>query len=61
VPKLVAKAPSFKETLVSSGVTNLFYDQHKVTDATGVIPLRYQSGYLDPPERELNIELFKQY
>jgi hypothetical protein len=35
MPKLVAKALSFKETLVSPGVTNLFYGQHKVTDATG--------------------------
>ena len=40
---------------------NLFDTQKDVTDATGVTPLRYQPGYLDPLGRTIAVSFRKQF
>ena len=60
-PALVAKAPFLKGSRILFGITNLFDGQQKVTDATGTVPLRYRSAYLDPAGRVFSLELRKQF
>jgi hypothetical protein len=61
MPKLIARAPFFKGTRIALGVNNLFDGVQKVTDASGMTPLRYQRGYLNPEGRVFSIELRKQF
>jgi outer membrane receptor protein involved in Fe transport len=44
---------------VSIGIDNIFNTRREVTDATGVTPLRYQQGYLDPLGRTISISFRK--
>lgn len=61
MPKLVEKAPILKNTRISLAVDNVFDAQQRVTDENGVVPLRYQPGYLNPAGRVFKIELRKQF
>lgn len=58
----VTKAvPFLKGSRVSLRIDNLFDAQQRVTDSNGVVPLRYQPGYLDPRGRVFEIEFRKQF
>jgi outer membrane receptor protein involved in Fe transport len=58
----VTKAvPFLKGSRLSFKVDNLFDAQQRVTDANGLVPLRYQPGYLDPRGRVFEIEFRKQF
>ncbi|MFC4294866.1 TonB-dependent receptor [Novosphingobium tardum] len=58
---LVKSVPFFENTRVSLRVNNLFDAQQRVTDANGLVPLRYQPGFLDPQGRVVRIELRKMF
>jgi hypothetical protein len=53
-------APGFwKGTRLGLRVNNVFDAQQRVTDSSGVVPLRYQPGLIDPTGRYFEIELRK--
>lgn len=56
---LVEKMPILKGTRLALRVDNLFNDIQDVRDANGLVPLRYQPGYLDPVGRSFEISLRK--
>ena len=58
----VTKAvPFLKGSRLSFRVENLFDAQQRVRDETGVVPLRYQPGYLDPRGRVFEVDFRKQF
>lgn len=58
---LVEAVPFLKGSRVSLSVDNLFNAQQRVTDASGVVPLGYQPGYLDPAGQVFELEFRKQF
>ena len=55
-----ADGPGFwKGTRLGLGIENLFDARQRVTDANGVVPLRYQPGLVDPVGRFVEIEFRK--
>lgn len=56
---LIEAVPLLKGTRLAFRVDNLFNDIQDVRDATGLIPLRYQPGYVDPVGRSFEISLRK--
>ena len=56
---LVEKMPILKGTRLAFRVDNLFDDIQDVRDANGLVPLRYQPGYVDPVGRTFEISLRK--
>ena len=42
-------------------IDNLFDAQRKVTDASGVVPLTYAPGYIDPLGRYIELEWRKTF
>lgn len=60
-PKLVEAVPFLKGSRLSFSVDNVFDAQQRVTDDSGLVPLRYQPGYLDPRGRVFEIEFRKQF
>lgn len=56
---LVESAPILKGMRLALRVDNVFNDIQDVRDATGVVPLRYQPGYVDPVGRYVEISLRK--
>jgi outer membrane receptor protein involved in Fe transport len=61
MPKLVIAHPFLRGTRLTFSIENLFDSRRDVTDATGVTPLRYQPGYLDPLGRTVSISFRKQF
>ena len=61
MPSLVKSAPLFEHSRLSLRVDNLFDAQQRVTDANGVVPLSFQSGFLDPKRRFFEVEFRKQF
>jgi hypothetical protein len=59
MPSLVKKMPFLRGSRVQISVDNLFNQRREVTDATGMTPLRYQPGYLDPQGRTISISFRK--
>ncbi|MEC3909931.1 TonB-dependent receptor [Sphingobium sp. CR2-8] len=59
VQGLERKVPFLRGARVSIGVDNIFNQRREVTDATGMVPLRYQPGYLDPLGRTISISFRK--
>ena len=59
MPSLVKKHPFLRGARVSIGIDNIFNARREVTDASGVTPLRYQPGYLDPLGRTISISFRK--
>ncbi|QDM40580.1 hypothetical protein [Altererythrobacter sp. TH136] len=54
--------PGFwKGTRLSLRVRNLFDAQQRVTDADGIVPLRYQPALIDPTGRTVGIEFRKMF
>ena len=60
-PKWIEAAPFLKGSRLSLSVNNLFDAQRRVTDAGGIIPLRYQPGYIDPLGRYVELEFRKSF
>jgi hypothetical protein len=56
---LIEQVPLLKNTRVSFGVNNVFDTRQRVTDGSGVVPLRYQPYLVDPIGRSFEIELRK--
>ncbi len=52
-------SPLFKDMRIVLRVDNIFDAQQRVTDQTGVVPLRYQPALIDPVGRYFEIELRK--
>ncbi len=59
MPGLVKQHPFLRGARVSIGIDNLFNQRRDVTDANGITPVRYQSGYLDPLGRVVTISFRK--
>ena len=59
MPALLKQIPFLRGARVSVGIDNLFNQRRTVTDATGLTPLRYQPGYLDPEGRTISISFRK--
>ncbi|KKW92142.1 TonB-dependent receptor [Sphingobium chungbukense] len=59
MPSLVKRHPFLRGARVSIGIDNLFNQRRSVTDATGMTPVRYQPGYLDPLGRAVTISFRK--
>lgn len=59
MPLILRSAPWLRGTRVTLGVNNLFDSRQRVTDGTGVTPLAYQPGYLDPLGRTIRISIRK--
>lgn len=57
--KLVEKVPFLKGSRLSFRVSNLLNDIRTVRDGSGVTPLRYQPGYIDPLGRTFEISFRK--
>lgn len=58
---LVRDVPFLKNSRIRLSLDNLFGDIREVRDDSGVIPLRYQAGYLDPVGRSVEISFRKQF
>jgi iron complex outermembrane recepter protein len=50
-----------KDTRLSLNLANIFNERQSVMDPAGMVPLRYQPGYLDPLGRTVEIELRKTF
>ena len=61
IPGLADRSPFLKNARLSLAVDNLFDCHQRVTDANGVVPLRYQPGYVDPAGRVFKLEFRKQF
>ena len=59
--KLVHSFPFFRNARMRLAVDNLFGSIRDVRDANGLVPLRYQAGYVDPAGRTVSLELRKQF
>ncbi len=56
---LVEAVPLLKGTRLSFRFDNIFNDIQDVRDGSGLVPLRYQPGYVDPVGRSFEISLRK--
>jgi iron complex outermembrane recepter protein len=59
LPWAIKSAPWLRGTRISLGVNNLFDARQRVTDNTGVTPISYLPGYLDPFGRTVRISIRK--
>ncbi len=59
--KLVAAYPWLKGSRIRIGIDNLTNSVQEVRDTTGMIPLRYQRGFIDPVGRAFEISFRKQF
>ncbi len=58
---LTKNVPFLKGTRISFRVENVFNDIIDVRDQNGLVPLSYQSGYLDPKGRYFELSLRKRF
>lgn len=57
----ISDNPLFRNMRVRLAVDNIFNDRQTVRDDSGVIPLRYQQGYLDPQGRYIELSIQKRF
>ncbi|MEQ1509384.1 MAG: ABC transporter ATP-binding protein [Sphingopyxis sp.] len=57
----IAAHPLFRNTRIRVAIDNLFGDTQEVRDAGGLVPLSYQSGYLNPQGRTIEVSFRKQF
>jgi iron complex outermembrane recepter protein len=58
---LLRAVPALRNVRVRLLAANLFNDRQEVRDANGVIPLRYQQGFLEPTGRYLELAISKRF
>ncbi len=58
---LVRRTPFFRNARVRLAVDNLFNDRQTVRDTNGIVPLRYQQGFLDPAGRFIELSFQKRF
>lgn len=58
---LTEKVPFLKGSRLSFKIDNIFNDIQEVRDNSGMIPLRYQSGLMDPVGRYVELSFRKQF
>lgn len=58
---LTEKVPFLKNSRIALKVENIFNDIQTVRDGSGLIPLSYQQGYLDPVGRYVEIDFRKRF
>lgn len=58
---LLRAVPALRNVRVRLLAANLFNDRQTVRDANGVIPLRYQQGFLEPTGRYLELAISKRF
>ncbi|MEL7041556.1 MAG: hypothetical protein AAGL90_08535 [Pseudomonadota bacterium] len=56
---LLLKYPFLDSTRVALSVDNVFNEKQRVTDATGLVPIPYQSDLLDPQGRVVTLQFRK--
>lgn len=61
MPKLTGSLPFLKNSRVRLSVDNLFDAQRRITDGSGVVPLNYQPGYIDPLGRYIELQWRKAF
>jgi hypothetical protein len=61
IPTLVKNHRWLRGVRVSLLVDNLFNARQRVTDGTGVTPVSYQPGFLDPEGRTIRLSIRKQF
>lgn len=59
--RFIERHPFFRNTRLRIAVDNVFDDRQSVRDAGGVVPLRYQPGFIDPLGRSFEIDFRKQF
>ena len=59
LPSVIKNAPWLRGARVTLGVSNIFNTRQRVTDATGLTPVNYLPGYLDPLGRTIRISIRK--
>lgn len=57
----LSDSPVFRNTRLRLAVDNIFNDRQTVRDDSGLIPLRYQQGYLDPQGRYIELSIQKRF
>ncbi len=60
-PATLKKMPWLTGIRLRVSVDNLFDAQRRVTDANGLVPLRYQPGYTDPRGRVVEFDIRKRF
>lgn len=58
---LTRALPFLRNSRIRLGIDNIFNDIRTVRDESGVVPLRYQPGYVDPLGRTFEISFRKQF
>ena len=58
---LTEKVPFLKNSRIALKMDNIFNDIQTVRDDSGLIPLSYQSGYMDPVGRYIEIDFRKRF
>ncbi|WP_339826416.1 hypothetical protein [uncultured Parasphingorhabdus sp.] len=58
---LTEKVPFLKNSRIALKMDNIFNDIQTVRDDSGLIPLSYQSGYMDPVGRYVEIDFRKRF
>jgi hypothetical protein len=58
-PSVLKSVPMLKGTRLAIRIDNLLNDIQTVLDANGLVPVRYQRGYLDPVGRRIEVSLRK--
>ncbi len=59
--RFIERHPFFRNTRLRIAVDNVFDDRQSVRDAGGIVPLRYQPGFIDPLGRSFEIDFRKQF
>lgn len=57
----LTRVPALRNSQARISVNNLFNDIQEVRDNSGLVPLRYQAGYLNPQGRYVEISFQKQF
>ncbi|HET6537438.1 MAG TPA: ABC transporter ATP-binding protein [Sphingopyxis sp.] len=61
MPKVTESLSFLKNSRLRLSVNNIFDAQRKVTDGSGVVPLNYQPGYIDPLGRYVELSWRKSF
>jgi len=59
LPSVIKSQPWLRGARVSLAITNIFNQRQRVTDGTGITPVAYLPGYLDPLGRTIRISIRK--